>query len=328
MTTAIDLNKRRRKLNIEANDGQIEAATRRMKPSIERWIKKATERFATDEIRRLKARGRKKKKKISKRSIPLVKAAPSEFDLRRELERILVTFGIRDVDAAGEDMHDRLTARPDPTRWQVTPALVRLITRQKEAKIQQLTGQTKLRVRSQVRKILLDAEGERPRPSISEISRRIRVQIVELPPLRGARAPRLIARANRAELIARTESAQNENTGIVEGMAVAGIDEIEWLAHVDGRSGDRHHERMNGKRIPLADSQGSDRSKWFKLPSGARLRYPADPSGPIGEIARCRCTLLPVIRKGSRKLSPGRVKRGGTGSQKLHGDRSGSTGNF
>ena len=154
------------------------------------------------------------------------------------------------------------------------------------------------------RLILVQAATERPRPSINEISRRIRVDVGQF---RGSKGQEDIeSLGNRAELIARTEAAQSENTGITEGMHAAGIDEIEWLAHTDGRSGDRHHERMNGKRIPLADSRGNNSSKWFKTPKGNRLRYPGDPGAPIEDTARCRCTILPVVVRGTRRISPGR----------------------
>lgn len=264
----------RRNLNITANDERIDRMTREMANPLEAWLRSAAAIFAADEARKVRAH-RARRRKLSKA------AAPGQAQLEKELLRILVTFGVRSVDNAGSAMAARLDGD-----WVVTPSLIQMITRQKQVKIQQLVGNTKRRVRDQVRKIMLDANRERPRPSIAEIARRIRVQVVELPPLAGAVQPEMIARANRAAAIAETESTQNENTGIAEGMIAADVDEIEWLAHTDGKSGDRHHERMNGKRITIAAMRGSDRSKWFRMPSGARLRYPADPSGPISETAR------------------------------------------
>jgi hypothetical protein len=287
MTVSVEKS-RRRKLNITASDERIEAAARRMRKPLERWMRKAGRIMVENEIRR-----RKK----------LQKSAAQDRALEAELLKILVTFGLRSVDAAGKDMHDRLIARPDPeigpTRWKVPPSAVQQITQQKKVRVTGIVKETRDRIRRQVREIMLQAQSERPRPSISEIARRIRTQIGELKGLKGEENK--VAIAHRAELIARTESAQSENTGIVEGMAVAGVDGIEWLAHTDGRSGDRHHERMNGKKISLADSRGSDRSKWFLTPLGNRLRYPADPSGPIEDTARCRCTVVPVIRPRRRK---------------------------
>ena len=101
LTMPVTLSKRRRKLNIEANDARIKAAENRMAPSLERWIKKADALFVEEEIKRIRARRRKKKKKVAKRQLVLAKASQSE--LERELQKILMTFGVRDVDSAGQE---------------------------------------------------------------------------------------------------------------------------------------------------------------------------------------------------------------------------------
>lgn len=274
---------RRRKLTITANDQRIEAATRRRKKALMGWLKKATRIMVASELR-----NRKRVQKVAK--------ANPDSELEKELLRILVAFGLADADAAGKAMHGTLTG--ERTGWKMSPQLVEQITRQKKVRITGIVRETRDRIRRQVKEIMLEAAKEYPKPSINEISRRIRREVERFEGLRGKQ--NLEALANRAELIARTEAVQSENTGIMEGMAVAGIEEIEWLAHTDGKSGDRHHERMNGKKISLADSRGSDKSKWFQMPSGAQLRYPGDPSGPIGETARCRCVPVPV-RRAKRK---------------------------
>ncbi len=92
----------------------------------------------------------------------------------------------------------------------------------------------------------------------------------------------------RAALIARTETSIAENAGIFAGYEASGVEEIEWLAFRDGRSGDRHHERMHGKRVKLGD--------YFILPSGAQMMFPGDSDGPIGDLANCRCTSRAVHR--------------------------------
>lgn len=97
----------------------------------------------------------------------------------------------------------------------------------------------------------------------------------------------------RAALIARTETAIAENAGIFAGYEASGVEEIEWLAMRDGRSGDRHHERMHGKRVKLGE--------YFTLPSGARMLYPGDSDGPIADLANCRCASRAVRRGGKGK---------------------------
>lgn len=90
----------------------------------------------------------------------------------------------------------------------------------------------------------------------------------------------------RAELIARTEMAQAENTGIVEGYKATGVLGLEWLAYDDGRTGDRRHNEMKGLAVEVGDR--------FYTPLGNWLRYPGDPMAPIGETANCRCSTRPI----------------------------------
>ena len=99
----------------------------------------------------------------------------------------------------------------------------------------------------------------------------------------------------RARAIARTELGDADTAGALEGFEAVGVERASWLARSnDGRSGKRMHYKMNDhKPIPVKDLAGSDRSKYFKLPSGARGRRPMDPMLPVGERVNCRCVLLP-----------------------------------
>jgi hypothetical protein len=276
----IDLEKaRRRKLNITANDERIEASARRRKKAIEKWLRRASAFWMNEELAAMRS------------NLRVSKAVGSGIEA--EISRILFTFGLRDAEAAGADMAARLDSD-----WVVPPRLVDSIIREKRSKAKGLAGETRRRVQRTVRDIMRAARRERPQPSVNEISRRIRLELNS--------TASIAFDAMRAERIARTEAAQDQNTGTVEGMRVAGVDEIEWLAHTDGRSGDRHHERMNGKRIPMSAVRGRDKSQWFQTPLGSQLRFPADPLGPIRDTVNCRCVVLPVIRRGNRKIGPGK----------------------
>jgi hypothetical protein len=79
-----------------------------------------------------------------------------------------------------------------------------------------------------------------------------------------------------------------ENQGRLAAYEATGVEELEWIAYSDGRSGDRHHERLDGVRIR--------RGETWRTPLGNRLRLPGDPSGPVEDTANCRCTMRPVRR--------------------------------
>jgi hypothetical protein len=289
----IDIEKARlRKLNITANDERIKAATRRMLPRLDKWFRSLAEFFVSDAKRQLKSGKIKLKKAMTAK----------EFE--EELVRILLMFGLRDTGSAGADMIARVdTDEAKGAKWVVTPVLLQEIVRQKEVKVKNVMRQTK----KAVHKLLVDASKESPQPSVAEVARRIRESTSFS---RG-----------RSVLVARTEAAQSENTGLVEGMAIAGVDMVEWLAHTDGKSKERHHEYLNGKRIKMSDLKGSDKSKWFQTHLGSQLRYPGDPNGKIVDLANCRCTVLPVIVRGTRRIGPGKGSKAKTTAPK-RGQRS------
>lgn len=92
----------------------------------------------------------------------------------------------------------------------------------------------------------------------------------------------------RASRIARTELAIAENTGLVEGYKDSGVEELEWLAF-KSPIWPRRHDKMHGKRAKVDGT--------FTLPSGVKVRFPCDPSAPVGEIVHCRCSMNPVLEK-------------------------------
>lgn len=93
----------------------------------------------------------------------------------------------------------------------------------------------------------------------------------------------------RSEMIARTETSKTLGLARMEAMrqahSQAGIPDNwvrrEWSTSMDGRERATHHE-MDGQIVYGMDSS-------FLSPSGARLRFPGDPTAPAAEIINCRC---------------------------------------
>ncbi len=138
---------------------------------------------------------------------------------------------------------------------------------------------TKRKVNAQVNAIVLEALTEVPQPSAGTLARRIKAQAFE---------DEFVFSDKRAAMIARTELTQAQNSGTYEGYKATGVKRIEWLAFNDGKSGDRHHERMNTKTVLVGE-------KFYNKATGVRLYYPGDPAAPISETINCRCTVAPVI---------------------------------
>lgn len=227
---------------------------------------------------------------------------PSRRDLEAELWRILTTSGLAVF---------RSSARRTVGSRKVvlTDQATRAFLADKRIKLQQIMKTTHRAVTDSVRQIMLTALDEDPRPSTTEIGRRIaRVyhgdaggeEIARVPaPLTGSRVlptqrvstdPKgnlYVFSFERAALIARTELAQAENEGIVEGYRATGVEGLRWLAYRDGRSGDRRHNEMHGETVRLGET--------FELPDGTRMRYPGDSRAPIKHLANCRCTVAPVM---------------------------------
>lgn len=227
---------------------------------------------------------------------------PSRRDLEAQLWDILVSDG--------SAVFASSLRRTVGTRQAVlTDQAMREFLASKRIKLQQIMSTTHRAVTDSVRQIMLTAILEDPRPSTTEIGRRIArvyhgdaggTEIARVPaPLRGSRVlptqrVKLDPAGNlyvfsfeRAALIARTEMAQAENEGIVQGYKATGVEGLKWLGYRDGRSGDRHHDRMVGEVIRIGE--------YFTLPDGTRMRYPGDSRAPIKHLANCRCTVGPVM---------------------------------
>jgi len=89
-----------------------------------------------------------------------------------------------------------------------------------------------------------------------------------------------------AERAARTGTISTSNAGnhsaLQDASSVVGE---EWLTAVDGRERDDHNE---------ADGQVVAVDTPFEV-GGVFMDHPGDPTGPVGQIANCRCSIAPVF---------------------------------
>jgi hypothetical protein len=108
----------------------------------------------------------------------------------------------------------------------------------------------------------------------------------------------------RADLIARMEmrtalhAAQDQayRQAIDAGMVSAEVVTKEWRSRRDERVRDTHRRRPmtvdNDSTHWGLDGVVKQLDDYFISSSGARLRYPGDPSAPLSETAGCRCNLI------------------------------------
>lgn len=204
--------------------------------------------------------------------------------LEAELRDLFERFGLAQMADGGR----RATGE-----FEIHPTLLRDIVRDKEIKVRLIIRETERATRESLRRILTDALGEEPRPTQGDVARRIARQWFG--PARkstagGVEQERLFS-FERARTIARTELAQSENAGIVQGLVAAQVELVRWTAQTnDGKSGPREHWKMNDHPpIEVAAMTENDESGWFKLPSGIRTPYPQWSGLPAGETISCRC---------------------------------------
>lgn len=89
-----------------------------------------------------------------------------------------------------------------------------------------------------------------------------------------------------AERAARTATISSSNAGNHSAMQDAeGVIGEEWLTTLDGRERDTH-ANADGQIVAVGTS--------FEV-GGVLLDHPGDPTGPLEEIANCRCTATPVF---------------------------------
>jgi SPP1 gp7 family putative phage head morphogenesis protein len=212
---------------------------------------------------------------------------------------LLRMFGLRQV----EDATRRAAASVGHglgDTWVLRPRTREVFLAAKEIKVKDALLDIRAATAEKVRRVVVEAERETPRPSIGEIAHRLREEFNYSQGVPSAfdpivpgegRMPSGSMSAVRAERIARTETVQALNTGAHEGYLLAGIQRQKWLAIRDGRTRDSHAE-LHGTIVGINEP-------FVFVGEGGRkvsLRYPGDPSGPPEEIINCRCTIAPVVR--------------------------------
>lgn len=97
--------------------------------------------------------------------------------------------------------------------------------------------------------------------------------------------------AQRAEVIARTETHSSANYAQREAIRALNLPRIEreWLAVEDARTRETH-AAADGQRVGLDEP--------FRV-GGALLMYPGDPDGPPEECINCRCVAAAIVPEGA-----------------------------
>lgn len=258
---------------VTQSNARIDARGRAMRAALQQWMLRTARIEAKRVIREM-----------------LGGIAKATMTTDEELVQILIKFGVAQaksgaaLGASSKDLTSIIDAQALRDAIRSKEFEIKLFDEWAdgaETRAVRISADTKDMVRESIRTILDDAAAEDPRPSVGEIARRIRNQF-------HGDGERVFAFSpERAELIARTELVQSENFGIYESYQAAGVEMIEWLAYTDGKSGDRHHERMNHKRVKIGED--------FVTPLGNVGRFPGDTRLPIEETARCRCTHRAVV---------------------------------
>jgi hypothetical protein len=279
----------------------LQRRSKALQRALQRWMLKQARREAARQIKLLRKTADGGGWKVSK-SAEVAKAENIHglpADAEKELAELLSRFSV----AQAKDASVRTGVTPgikqvaDPRRLERQFAgkefklkIFTVMDRWSTTHAKKISKETRRMVKESIMRVLQDASKEKPLPSAGEMARRIRTQFHGRDETKRVYA----WSPERAALIARTELTQAENTGAYEGYKA--LDEVSdrkirvrWLAKRDGRSGDRHHERMHGKEVSVG--------KKFTTPLGNKMRYPGDPTAPIEELANCRCAHRAVVTK-------------------------------
>ena len=205
--------------------------------------------------------------------------------------RLLTYFGVRQITDSGKEYAG--------SSWLIKPEFVSNYLENKIILIQQLDSHIEREFRESVGRALGPWLEEDPQPTVNQISQRLRTWLTvpnsdDSPAMLKPLGNRFTVQGlgARARTIARTEINAARNYGRVEAGKLTGRNHLLWIASSDGKSGQRHHEALDG----LIVRQG----EFFENPiTGAKLRYPGDPKadskfGVAGEVINCRCSVRPV----------------------------------
>lgn len=235
------------------------------------------------------------RRRLSRPRFGIRKQNLTRADLEQELLDVLRRFGLAQMTDAGK--------RTGQGGFEIVPEIWNEVQDTRQTKVSLLIEETDQQIRDSLDRIVGDALNETPRPTAAEVGRRIARSwfgpSTSSIPRRGEASEaaaieqeRLFS-FDRAATIARTELAQAENAGIVQGLVAAGFVTAGWNAQRDPeRSGERAHYLMNDHApIQVEAIVTMDESGWFELPSGILTPYPQWSGLPAGESVNCGCFL-------------------------------------
>ena len=269
------------RIAVDFNRANI-ARARPLKRAIFRFFKKIMRR----EVQKLRRNGtlrlfsnRAGLKKFSK-SVVIEKAFNSAD--WEELAKLVKTYGVRTMRQAEKKTTRRYGGvwedPRDPEQTEVWETRAQQEAAFMDEKMKNLfkTGNSlSMQVEDEIRQVLIESGQITPRLGIGDITRNIYTRTLDKGGLNPARAER----------IARTELASYENRGIHEGYKQSGIEKIQWISIIDGRTRSdqrANHIAMNMRITPVG------------IPFSNGLMYPGDPSANApAEIVNCRCTTSP-----------------------------------
>lgn len=224
------------------------------------------------------------RQEAAKYPVGKVAKAESPERLRARLRQLLRTFGLRMAADAANDAAGEVIIPPQVVEDAIRGRRVRLgaITEwvaTLEVRSQAIEQELRRQIADAVQGTLLELRQREAAPTQRETALAIRGSIEHIADLSF----------NRSFRIARTELAMAQNTGAVTGYQTMGVERLRWLAY-KSPIWPRRHDKMDGEEVPIGGL--------FTLPSGARMRWPHDPLGPVGEIVNCRCSVAPVRTRG------------------------------
>tara|TARA_R110000751_G_scaffold172551_1_gene278924 strand:+ start:1476 stop:2441 length:966 start_codon:yes stop_codon:yes gene_type:complete len=276
---------------------KVERRALKLSEAINEYLKFKTRSMVRDLTREIKQTG-----KILK----VRKAGPQTRE-EKKLLRLLSIYGMRQITESGEEYAG--------SKWTIPADFISEYLSQKEILIQRLDSNIEKEFRQTVGRALASWMREDPRPTIGQISERLRNSLTvasqdDSPRLLKPLGNKFTAEGlgARARMIARTEINGARNYGRFEAGKLMGRTHLLWLASNDGKSGKRRHDRMSGLVVEMG--------KPFVNPTtGSEILYPGDPNatkkvgrgarvvrGNAGEIINCRCSVRPITARMADRL--------------------------